>query len=82
MLETTFTTATGSAAVTDALALGEGKRGHDLGADAPCLLIRQVQGLRGQVGFDMEYQPRTEYGLIWPLLSRVDGRSGLRTPWR
>jgi alpha,alpha-trehalase len=72
-LETTFTTATGSVAVTDVLALGEGKRGHDLGADAPGLLIRQVQGLHGHVGLDMEYQPRTEYGLIWPLLMRVDG---------
>jgi GH15 family glucan-1,4-alpha-glucosidase len=35
VLETTFTTATGSVTVVDALALGAGNRGHELGRSAP-----------------------------------------------
>jgi len=73
VLETTFTTATGSVTLVDALATGPGDRGHRLGAGASSLLIRQVQGVTGQVDLVMEYVPRTEYGLIWPLLTRVDG---------
>src|SRR5512132_3194896 len=41
VLETTYRTATGTAVVVDALAMGEGNRGHDLGRDAPHLLLRQ-----------------------------------------
>jgi alpha,alpha-trehalase len=73
VLETTFETSSGSVSCTDALALGPGTRGHHLGEAAPCLLIRQVQGLSGEVDLDLEYVPRTEYGLTWPLLSAVDG---------
>ena len=73
VLETAFTTATGSVTLVDALATGPGDRGHGLGAGASSLLIRQVQGVTGQVDLVMEYVPRTEYGLIWPLLTRVDG---------
>jgi alpha,alpha-trehalase len=73
VLETTFTTATGSVRVIDALALGRGKRGHHLGAEAPSLLIRQVQGETGLVELETEYVPRTEYGLIWPLLTHTAG---------
>ena len=73
VLETTFATAAGSVTVVDALALGADERGHDLGRNAPSLLIRQVVGLTGQVELGMEYVPRTEYGLIWPLLGYVDG---------
>ena len=35
VLETTYRTATGTAVVVDALAMGEGNRGHELGRDAP-----------------------------------------------
>jgi GH15 family glucan-1,4-alpha-glucosidase len=73
VLETTFSTADGSVTVTDALALGAGAWGHRLGADSPGLLIRRVEGVDGQVELEMEYQPRTEYGLVWPVLSTVDG---------
>ncbi len=73
VLETTFTTATGSVKVVDALAMGGGQRGHHLGAEAPSLLIRQVKGETGRVELETEYVPRTEYGLIWPLLTHVGG---------
>ena len=80
VLETTFTTAAGTVTLTDALALGASERGHDLGRGAPSLLIREVSGVNGQVELEIEYVPRTEYGLIFPLLSRgaggISGRGG------
>ncbi len=73
VLETTFATADGSVTLVDALALGADDRGHSLGRGAPSLLLRHVQGVTGRVELAMEYVPRTEYGLIWPLLHQVDG---------
>src|SRR5262245_21701822 len=73
VLQTTFTTSDGSVICTDAMALGSGARGHHLGDGAPSLLIRQLRGVTGHMDLDVEYQPRTEYGLIWPLLSHVPG---------
>ena len=40
VLETTFTTSTGSVRLTDALAFAAGQRGHDLGLEAPHQLLR------------------------------------------
>ena len=73
VLETTFTTATGSATLVDALAMGANERGHDLGGGAPSLLIRQLEGVSGRVELEIEYVPCTEYGLVHPLLRQVDG---------
>jgi alpha,alpha-trehalase len=73
MLETTYRTPTGSVAITDALAMGEGNRGHQLGKDAPHLLLRRATCLEGEVDLHLEYVPRPEYGLVRPLLDAVDG---------
>ena len=73
VLETTFTTDSGSVTVIDALAMGANERGHDIGGEAPGLLLRQVQGVTGHVELEMEFALRTEYGLIYPLLSPVKG---------
>ena len=73
VLETTYRTATGTAVVVDALAMGEGNRGHDLGRDAPHVLLRQVTCSSGEVEIDLQYAPRPEYGLVAPLLDPVDG---------
>jgi GH15 family glucan-1,4-alpha-glucosidase len=73
VLETTYEAATGSAVVVEALALGEGNRGHTLGRDAPHLLLRQVVARTGEVTVDVEYVPRPEYGLVAPLVDDVDG---------
>ena len=73
VLETTFTAVAGSVTVIDALALGANDRGHGLGRGAPSLLLRHVLGISGRVELDVEYVPRTEYGLTWPLLMPVDG---------
>ena len=50
VLETTFTTQTGSVRLLDALAFAEGQRGHHLGRDAPHELLRHVEGVSGSVG--------------------------------
>lgn len=75
VLETTFTTPGGELVLIDALALApnEEAHGHDLGADAPHCLIRQVRCTRGEVEVEIEFQPRPEYGLIASLMRKVDG---------
>src|SRR5436305_8554264 len=67
VVETTFTTETGSITLTDALVFAEGQRGHDLGYDAPHELLRSVEGVSGEVELLFELAPRTEYGLVRPL---------------
>jgi GH15 family glucan-1,4-alpha-glucosidase len=77
IIETTFTTESGSVRLTDAMASGEGQRGHDLGFDAPHELLRSVEGVEGEVELVMELAPRPEYGLIRPLI-RLE-QDGART---
>lgn len=77
VLETTFTTASGSVRLIDALALVEGQRGHDLGLEAPHELLRLVEGVEGSLDVVMEFAPRPEYGLVRPLLRPTD--DGART---
>ena len=72
VLETTFTTATGTVALVDALAFAEGQRGHSLGLEAPHELLRLVRGVSGSVELAMEFAPRPEYGLVHPLLRQTE----------
>jgi alpha,alpha-trehalase len=73
VLETTFTTATGVLVLTDLLALGRNNGGHRLGTNVPHLLVRRVACNSGSVKVNFSYAPRPEYGLVVPLLARVDG---------
>jgi GH15 family glucan-1,4-alpha-glucosidase len=73
LLETVFSTATGTAALVDGLAVGRNDSGHELGAGAPSVLLRHVTGLTGSVEVELEFAPRPEYGLISPLLHPVAG---------
>ena len=73
VLETTFTTSTGTLVLTDAMALGPDTGGHRLGRDVPHLLVRRLACTAGSVEVEVDYQPRPEYGLIVPLLHRVEG---------
>ncbi|GAA4991085.1 glycoside hydrolase family 15 protein [Kitasatospora paranensis] len=73
VLRTDFRTDAGSVTLTDALAMGFGRRGHDLGKDAPHLLLRVAECTRGTVELVVEFAPRPEYGMIRPLLIPVDG---------
>jgi GH15 family glucan-1,4-alpha-glucosidase len=73
VLETTFRTATGMVELVDALAVGRNERGHELGAGAPSVLLRCVEGKSGEVEVEMVYAPRPEYGLVYPLLETIPG---------
>ncbi len=73
VVRTVFRTSSGEAAVTDALALAAGARGHDIGLDSPHVLLRRVEGLSGAVSMHSELAPRMEYGRTEPHLSAVDG---------
>jgi GH15 family glucan-1,4-alpha-glucosidase len=73
VLETTFTTDTGTVVLTDLLAMGPDNGGHRLGRNVPHLLVRRATCTTGEVELDVSYEPRPEYGLVLPLLSTVDG---------
>src|SRR5215469_14984963 len=73
VLETTFRTPTGSAVLVDAMAIGRNERGHELGVDSPGIVLRSVSCQSGTVEVALEYAPRFEYGLIFPLLRPMQG---------
>ena len=74
VLRTTFTTAAGTALLTDALAFATGARGHDIGRSSPHALVRRVDAVAGNVTVMTEFAPRPEYGLVEPaLLTTADG---------
>ena len=72
VLETTFTTGTGTLVLTDAMALGPDNEGHRLGRDVPHLLVRRAECTAGEVELGVAYVPRPEYGLVVPLLSPTE----------
>ena len=73
VLETTHRTATGTAVVVDALAMGDGNRGHALGQERAPSAAPAGDLCRGEVEIELEYVPRPEYGLVLPLLDAIDG---------
>jgi GH15 family glucan-1,4-alpha-glucosidase len=77
VIESTFTTETGTVKLTDAMAFAEGQRHHELGMAAPHLLLRVVEGVSGEVELELELAPRPEYGLVKPLFREAE--SGGRT---
>ncbi len=72
-LETRFTTPTGVAVLVDAMAIGRNERGHQLGVASPGVVLRSISCESGSVEIELEYAPRSEYGLISPLLRPVEG---------
>ncbi|MDP9459156.1 MAG: glycoside hydrolase family 15 protein [Actinomycetota bacterium] len=73
VIQTDFTTADGVLRLTDALALGAGERGHQIGYASPHLLVRQVEVVEGEVEIDFELAARLEYGLVSPLITSTPG---------
>ena len=73
VLRTVFATPTGTVAVTDALALEPGARGHDIGLRSPRVLARVVEGIDGEVPMRVDYAPRFEYGRVGAYLTERDG---------
>src|SRR5204862_3355493 len=72
-LETTFRAATGTAVLTDAMAVGRNDRGHGLGAGSPGVLLRRLACTDGEMEVEVSYAPRPDYGLIHPILASVPG---------
>jgi GH15 family glucan-1,4-alpha-glucosidase len=72
VLRTEFRTEKGRVALTDALALGSGERGHDIGKRVPHVLLRRVEGLEGEVEMAVEFYPRLEYALTIPRVSPAE----------
>ena len=66
-------TPTGAVTIIDALAVGDGNRGHQLGKDAPHVLVRRATCIEGEVKLRLEYAPRPDYGVVSPLLDVIDG---------
>ncbi len=64
VVQTEFTTGGGVLRLTDALALGAGERGHQIGYASPHLLVRRVEAVRGEVEVELELVARMEYGLV------------------
>jgi GH15 family glucan-1,4-alpha-glucosidase len=69
VVQTEFTAGNGVLWLTDALALGAGERGHQIGYASPHLLVRRVEAVRGEVEVDLELAARMEYGLVTPQLT-------------
>jgi GH15 family glucan-1,4-alpha-glucosidase len=63
VLETTFTTRTGSARLLDCFTMREGGRQHPHRQ-----LLRVVEGIEGEVSFDVLVMPRFDYGSLRPWL--------------
>jgi alpha,alpha-trehalase len=73
VLETTFTTASGTAVLTDALTVGRNERGHDLGENSPSMLARRLACTDGAIEAEVVYAPRPDYGAVSPRLVPVAG---------
>jgi alpha,alpha-trehalase len=68
VLCTRFHTPDGVVELTDAMAFGPGEQGHRIGRTSPHLIVRRLQGVEGEVEFELVCAPRSEYGLAQPVL--------------
>ena len=71
VLETTFRTDAGEVTLTDALALGAGRRGHEISGDDVTHLVRRVECVRGEMELEVDLAARPEYGLTRPHLAET-----------
>lgn len=74
LLETTFETEEGSAVLADALCLGPGERGHDIGLGSPHVLARRLECIRGSLGVEFDLFPRPGYSLDEPRITAGGNR--------
>ena len=78
VLESTYETPSGCVVVTDALALGPGESGHEIGFSSPHILLRTLRCTRGRVAMRMRLAARPEYGAIGPVVTRIRGGAIVR----
>ena len=71
ILETTFRTDAGEVTLTDALALGAGRRGHQISGEDVTHLVRRAACIRGEMELEVDLAARPEYGLTRPHLSET-----------
>ncbi|MGQ0608484.1 MAG: glycoside hydrolase family 15 protein [Chloroflexota bacterium] len=71
ILETTLRTDTGEATLTDALALGAGRRDHEISGGDVTHLVRRAECLRGEMELEVDLAARPEYGLTRPHLEET-----------
>jgi alpha,alpha-trehalase len=76
VLETTYSTPNGTAVLVDAMAVGQGERGHDLGKSSPHTLLRKLTCSEGTIDVHIEFAPRPDYGLEQPSLTSEKGSIG------
>ena len=72
VLQTMIRTETGKAVLTDAMEVGDSADPHKLGESAPHTVLRGITCTSGRVTLEMCFRPRPEYGVITPLLNRID----------
>lgn len=72
-LESRLRTDDGELVLIEALAMADGVRGHELGQRSPHRLVRNARCVSGVIDLEIEFVPRTEYGLTTPTLSHIDG---------
>ncbi len=73
VLETQFRSPGGMGMLTDALVFDRHARGHDIGKDAPNVMVRVFEVTEGELDVTVEFCPRPEYGIVRPRLELVDG---------
>src|SRR5258708_18834718 len=71
--EKLWRTTRGRVGVVDGMAIGRNERGHEVGVASPGIVLRSVSCQSGTVEIELEYAPRFEYGLIFPLLRPIEG---------
>lgn len=67
VLETTFTTSTGSCRLTDCMVIG----------DSSPTLIRHIKGIEGKVNLQMLFTIRFDYGTIIPWVRKNEAKNGI-----
>lgn len=75
VVQTDFHTQDGVLRLTDALSLGVGERGHQIGLGSPHVLLRRVDAIAGPAQVTVEVAARPEYGLVNPTIS--DATTGI-----
>jgi GH15 family glucan-1,4-alpha-glucosidase len=73
VLETEFETDGGRVTLVDCMATGPNEKGHDLGGGALHAVLRLARCEEGEIELELEYAPRTEYGLIVPVIHQEEG---------
>lgn len=79
VLETTFETGSGTLRLTDALALADGARGHEIGLESPHAIVRRLECIAGTVPVEIVFAPRPDYARAPVRVIRTEDGFAVRT---